>query len=267
VDPAGPRAVGSRYRGPVLHAPTDLTIPALLCRDVRKVFGGGVKALDGVDLVVPSGGFVGLLGPNGAGKTTLIRSVVGLVIPDGGQMEVLGRSMRGPEAPAARQLVGYAPQEIALDRFVRVRDLLSLHGRYFGMRRVDADERADELLEVFDLTDKAATLPSRLSGGMRRRLMLARALVHRPALVILDEPTAGVDVELRDELWEYIRKLHAGGTAILLTTHYLEEAEELCEVVAFIRAGRIVAEGTPEELRTRFVAARLEDVYRQVVRA
>jgi len=251
----------------VHHATTDPAVPALLCQDVRKAFGGGVQALDGVDLIVPNGGFVGLLGPNGAGKTTLIRSVVGLVIPDGGRMEVLGRSMRGPEAAAARQLVGYAPQEIALDRFVRVRDLLSLHGRYFGMRRADADERADELLEVFDLTDKAATLPSRLSGGMRRRLMLARALVHRPALVILDEPTAGVDVELRDELWEYIRRLHAGGTAILLTTHYLEEAEELCEVVGFIRAGRIVAEGTPEELRTRFVAARLEDVYRQVVRA
>ncbi len=246
-------------------APAD--VPALVCRDVRKTFPGGVQALTGVDMVVPRGGFVGLLGPNGAGKTTLIRSVVGLVIPDGGHMEVLGRSMLGPEAPAARQLVGYAPQEISLDRFVKVRDLLSLHGRYFGMTRTDAAERADELLDVFDLTDKAATLPSRLSGGMRRRLMLARALVHRPALVILDEPTAGVDVELRDELWAYIRKLHSGGTSILLTTHYLEEAEELCDTVAFIRAGAIVAEGTPEELRGRFVAARLEDVYRQVVRA
>ena len=240
-------------------------IPALSCRDVRKTFAGDVQALDGVDLVVPNGGFVGLLGPNGAGKTTLIRSVVGLVVPDGGDMQVLGRSMRGPDAPAARQLVGYAPQEISLDRFVKVRDLLALHGRYFGMTRADAGERADELLDVFDLTDKAATLPSRLSGGMRRRLMLARALVHRPALVILDEPTAGVDVELRDELWQYIRKLHAAGTSILLTTHYLEEAEELCETVAFIRAGKIVAEGTPAGLRDRYLAARLEDVYRQVV--
>ena len=118
----------------MLRVPTEPHVPALLCRDVRKAFGGGVQALDGVDLVVPDGGFAGLLGPNGAGKTTLIRSVVGLVIPDGGRMEVLGRSMRGPEAPGARQLVGYAPQEIALDRFVKVRDLLSLHGRYFGMR-------------------------------------------------------------------------------------------------------------------------------------
>jgi ABC-2 type transport system ATP-binding protein len=239
--------------------------PALLCHEVRKVFPGGVTALDGVDLVVPKGTFIGLLGPNGAGKTTLIRSVVGLVVPDGGDMQVMGMSMTGPEAPAARALVGYAPQEVALDRFVRVRDLLSLHGRYFGMSRADADERADELLEVFDLTDKAATLPSRLSGGMRRRLMLARALVHRPSLVILDEPTAGVDIELRDELWTYIRRLHSDGTTILLTTHYLEEAETLCESVAFIRAGRIVAEGTPAELRDRYLAARLEDVYRQVV--
>ena len=239
---------------------------ALLCSDVRKAFPGGVQALDGIDLVVPDGQFVGLLGPNGAGKTTLIRSIVGLVIPDGGTMEVMGRSMRGPQAPAARQLVGYAPQEIALDRFVKVRDLLSLHGRYFGMTRADANARADELLDAFDLTDKAATLPSRLSGGMRRRLMLARALVHRPALVILDEPTAGVDVELRDELWRYIRKLHADGTTILLTTHYLEEAESLCDQIAFILAGRIVSEGTPAELLDRFGSARLEDVYRQVVR-
>lgn len=243
----------------------DRTVPALRCEGVRKAFPGGVAALDGVDLVVGRGAFVGLLGPNGAGKTTLIRSVVGLVLPDEGRLEVLGRSLRGHDAPAARQLVGYAPQEVALDRFVKVRDVLSLHGRYFGMTRADAESRADELLDAFDLTEKAGTLPSRLSGGMRRRLMLARALVHRPELVILDEPTAGVDVELRDELWAYIRMLHSSGTSILLTTHYLEEAESLCERVAFIRAGRIVAEGTPEELRSRFVAARLEDVYRQVV--
>lgn len=241
------------------------TAAALECRDVRKTFPGGVTALDGIDLVVPDGAFLGLLGPNGAGKTTLIRSVVGLVVPDGGAMSVMGHSMLGPHAPAARQLVGYAPQEIALDRFVKVHDLLALHGRYFGMTRTDASDRADELLDAFDLTDKAGVLPSRLSGGMRRRLMLARALVHRPSLVILDEPTAGVDIELRDELWLYIRKLHAEGTTILLTTHYLEEAEELCEMIAFIRAGKIVAEGTPADLRDRYAAGSLEDVYRQVV--
>ena len=246
---------------------TTATLPALHCHGVTKTFPGGVTALQGIDLVVEDGMFFGLLGPNGAGKTTLIRAVVGLVIPDGGQMEVHGHSMLGPQAPAARQSVGYAPQEVSLDRFVKCRDLLSLHGRYFGMSRTDANQRADELLAAFDLSDKSATLPSRLSGGMKRRLMLARALVHRPQLVILDEPTAGVDVELRDELWEYIRRLHAMGTTILLTTHYLEEAEALCEQVAFIRDGRIVAEGTPGDLRERYSAATLEQVYRQVVHA
>ena len=242
-------------------------VPALRCKDVRKTFRGEVHALTGVDLEIARGAFVGLLGPNGAGKTTLIRSIVGLVIPDGGVLEVLGRSMIGPAAPAARRLVGYAPQEVALDRFVKVHDVLTLHGRYFGMRSADAARRADDLLDVFDLESKAKSLPSTLSGGMRRRLMLARALVHEPALVILDEPTAGVDVELRDELWIYIQKLHAQGTTILLTTHYIEEAEALCDEIAFIRAGQIVMEGTPASLRQTHTAERLEDVYRQVMSA
>ena len=240
-------------------------VPALLCQGVRKTFRGETEALAGVDLIVPQGAFIGLLGPNGAGKTTLIRSIVGLNVPDGGRLEVLGHSMTGPGAPAARRLVGYAPQEVSLDRFVKVHDVLALHGRYFGLRRADADARAEELLAAFDLTAKAGALPSNLSGGMRRRLMLARALVHRPSLVILDEPTAGVDVELRDELWAYIRGLNEDGTTILLTTHYIEEADELCDEIAFILDGRIVASGTPTELRERYSADRLEDVYRLVV--
>ena len=240
-------------------------VPALLCQGVRKTFRGETEALAGVDLVVPQGAFIGLLGPNGAGKTTLIRSIVGLNVPDGGRLEVLGHSMTGPGAPAARRLVGYAPQEVSLDRFVKVHDVLALHGRYFGLRRADADARAEELLAAFDLTAKAGALPSNLSGGMRRRLMLARALVHRPSLVILDEPTAGVDVELRDELWAYIRGLNEDGTTILLTTHYIEEADELCDEVAFILDGKIVADGSPSELRERYSAERLEDVYRLVV--
>ncbi len=240
-------------------------VPALLCQGVRKTFRGETEALAGVDLTVPQGAFIGLLGPNGAGKTTLIRSIVGLSVPDGGRLEVLGHSMTGPGAPAARRLVGYAPQEVSLDRFVKVHDVLALHGRYFGLRRADADARAEELLAAFDLTSKAGALPSNLSGGMRRRLMLARALVHRPSLVILDEPTAGVDVELRDELWAYIRGLNEDGTTILLTTHYIEEADELCDEIAFILDGRIVADGSPTALRERYSADRLEDVYRQVV--
>lgn len=239
--------------------------PALSCDGVVKTFAGGVRALDGLDLVVPRGTFFGLLGPNGAGKTTLIRSVVGLTRPDGGRLAVFGLPAWGGHAPSARRLVGYAPQDIALDRFVPVRDLLVLHGRYFGMERRDARARADEMLEAFDLTAKAGAIANQLSGGMRRRLLLARALLHRPDLVILDEPTAGVDIELRHDLWAYIRRLHADGTTILLTTHYLEEAEELCEQVAFIRDGRIAAQGAPDDLRGRFGAGRLEEVYLQLV--
>ncbi len=236
-------------------------IPALACHAVAKRFPGDVLALDGLELRVPTGAFFGLLGPNGAGKTTLIRSIVGLTRPDAGRVEVFGLPAHGATAPESRRLIGYAPQDAGLDRFVPVRLLLELHGRYFGMSRRDAARRTDELLDVFELRDKAGTLPNRLSGGMRRRLVLARALVHRPPLVILDEPTAGVDVELRLDLWQYIRRLHADGTTILLTTHYLEEAEALCDQVAFIQHGRIAAQGGPEELRERFGADRLEDIY------
>jgi ABC-2 type transport system ATP-binding protein len=238
---------------------------ALRCEGVHKGFAGGVTALDGLDLEVPQGAFFGLLGPNGAGKTTLIRSVVGLTRPDRGAIDVFGVPALGPRGPETRTMIGYAPQEVALDRFVSVRDLLRLHGRYFGMNRADAAERAEEMLSAFDLTQKARTSANLLSGGMRRRLLLARALLHRPRLVILDEPTAGVDLELRRDLWAYIRMLHRGGITILLTTHYIEEAEALCERVAFIRAGRIAAEGAPAALRERYAAGRLEDVYLQVV--
>ena len=239
--------------------------PALRCEGVSKSFGGGVDALDGLDLVVPEGAFFGLLGPNGAGKTTLIRSIVGLTRPSGGAISVFGMPAWGESAARARQAIGYAPQDVALDRFVPVRELLTLHGRYFGMSRADAGHRADEMLAAFDLSAKAGSYAHLLSGGMRRRLLLARALLHRPRMVILDEPTAGVDLELRHDLWDYIRALHADGTTILLTTHYIEEAEALCQRVAFIRAGRIVAEGAPPDLRTQFGASRLEDVYLQLV--
>ncbi len=188
---------------------------ALRCSGVRKTFPPAVRALDGLDLTVPEGAFFGLLGPNGAGKTTLIRSITGLTAPDAGTIAVFCTDVHGTDGALARRVIGHAPQYVALDRFVAVHDLLSLHGRYFGMSRADARLRADEMLEAFDLTAKAATSANRLSGGMRRRLLLARALMHRPRLLILDEPTAGVDVELRHDLWAYIRRLHAAGTTIL----------------------------------------------------
>ncbi|MFP5451190.1 MAG: ABC transporter ATP-binding protein [Thermoleophilia bacterium] len=240
-------------------------LAAIECAGMVKTFASGTRALDGLDLAVPEGAFFGLLGPNGAGKTTLIRSITGLTKPAGGTVRVFGTDVHGPGGALARRAVGYAPQDVALDRFVAVRDLLRLHGRYFGMSRADARTRADEMLEAFDLTAKASATANQLSGGMRRRLLLARALLHRPRVVILDEPTAGVDVELRQDLWAYIRRLHSEGTTILLTTHYLEEAEELCERVAFIHQGRVVAEGSPPGLRERFEAPRLEDVYMRLV--
>ena len=233
---------------------------ALSVEALTKIYPDGTRALDALSLRIPGGAFFGLLGPNGAGKTTLIGAVAGLVRAPAGRIFVFGHD--AVTDLQARVLVGVAPQEVHLDRFLATRDVLAFHGRYFGMPRLEAQQRADDLLEVFDLAAKAATKPSRLSGGMRRRLLIARALMHRPRLVILDEPTAGVDRELRHELWRYLGRLRIEqGTTVLLTTHYIEEAEALCERVAFIRAGGIVAEGTPASLVARYGGARLEDAY------
>ncbi len=242
-------------------------LPALRVTDLHKYYPDGVHALRGLKLEVPAGSFFGLLGPNGAGKTTLIGVVVGLVRAGAGHVFVFGHDAVA-DAAAARMLVGLAPQEVHLDRFLTTREVLTYHARYFGLGRAEADERADELLDAFDLGGKARTRPDRLSGGMRRRLLIARALAHRPRLLILDEPTAGVDLELRHELWRFLRRLHREQeTTVLLTTHYLEEAEELCERVAFIRDGLIVAEGETRELvRSADGRRRLEDAYLEVMR-
>jgi len=243
----------------------DRSSVALLVEELDKVYADGTKALQGLELRVPAGSFFGLLGPNGAGKTTLIGAAAGLVRVPEGRIFVFGHDAVAD--PSARLLLGLSPQEVRLDRFLTARELLTYHGRYFGMAKLEAARRADELLEVFDLTAKAATKPHRLSGGMRRRLSIARALVHHPRLVVLDEPTAGVDLELRHELWRYLRRLHAReGVTVLLTTHYIEEAETLCERVAFIRDGHIVAEGSPQEIVSRFGGERLEDAYLKAIR-
>ena len=244
-----------------------MTRTALFVDRLTKVYGDGTQALDGLELRVPAGTFFGLLGPNGAGKTTLIGAAAGLVRVPAGKLFVFGHDAVA-DAAHARLLLGLAPQEIHLDRFLTTRDVLAYHGRYFGLTKRAASARADELLAVFDLTGKAGVKPPRLSGEMRRRLLIARALVHRPRLVVLDEPTAGVDLELRHELWRYLRRLHGEEeTTVLLTTHYLEEAQALCERVAFIRDGRIAAEGTPRELVERFGGERLEDAYLEAMRA
>jgi ABC-2 type transport system ATP-binding protein len=243
----------------------DRASAALVVERLTKIYDDGTKALSELDLRIPAGCFFGLLGPNGAGKTTLIGATAGLVRTPAGHVFVFGHD--AAIDLESRLLVGVAPQEVHLDRFLTARDVLAYHGRYFGMPKLEAEHRADELLDVFDLTAKARTKPNRLSGGMRRRLLIARALVHHPRLLILDEPTAGVDLELRHELWRYLRGLHLEhGTTVLLTTHYIEEAEALCERVAFIAAGRIVAEGAPSELIEQYGGERLEDAYVEAMR-
>jgi ABC-2 type transport system ATP-binding protein len=236
--------------------------PALSIRGLTKRYDDGTLALDRLDLEVPSGEFFGLLGPNGAGKTTLINAVCNLIRVTEGEIDVFGRPAPSLEA---RRSVGLAEQDPNLDRFLSVREALLYHGGYYGLTRARSVERAEEMIDVFDLRAKADVRAPKLSGGMRRRLLLARALLHEPRLVILDEPTAGVDIELRRELWRYIRMLHSRGATILLTTHYLEEAEALCQDIALITGGEIVARSTPEGLKRQFGARTLEDVYLKAV--
>src|SRR5947199_4035291 len=200
--------------------------PALSLRGLTKRYDDGLLALDGFDLEVPDGEFFGLLGPNGAGKTTLISAVCNLIRITAGEIDVFGHPHHTLEA---RRLIGLAEQDVNLDRFLDVEETLVYHAGYYGMSRAEARRRAVEMMDVFDLRAKAKVRAPKLSGGMRRRLLLARALMHEPRLVILDEPTAGVDFELRMDLWRYIRRLHQGGTTIILTTHYLQDAAELAE--------------------------------------
>jgi ABC-2 type transport system ATP-binding protein len=231
---------------------------ALSIRALTKRYDNGFLALDALDLDVPDGAFFGLLGPNGAGKTTLISAVCNLIRVTAGQIAVFGYDH---ETMPARSLIGLAEQDVNLDRFLDVEETLLYHGGYYGMDRAHARRRAAEMMDVFDLRAKANVRAPMLSGGMRRRLLLARALMHEPRLVILDEPTAGVDFELRLELWAYIRRLHCEGTTILLTTHYLEEAEELCEEIALMRGGRLLARDSASGLREAFEAESLADAY------
>src|ERR1700761_2277032 len=231
---------------------------------LEKRYPNGVEALRGVSITIEPGDFYGLLGPNGAGKSTLIHCTTGLAQPTGGSIHVFGHDAIS-DYGEARTAVGLAPQEVNLDQFLTCEETLEFHGGYFGMPKVDRKERAKELLETFSLTAKAKERTRALSGGMKRRLILARALMHRPRLLILDEPTAGVDIELRLELWQYIEKINSEGTSIMLTTHYLEEAERLCDHIAFINHGEIAAQGTIPELAARYSVGNLEDAYLALV--
>lgn len=211
--------------------------PAIQVRGAVKQFGA-LRALAGIDLDIQQGEFFGLLGPNGAGKTTLISALAGLLRLTSGSLSVMGHEVVG-DYREARRALGVVPQELVFDPFFSVRELLRIQSGYFGIRNNDA--WIDELLASLDLTNKADTNMRQLSGGMKRRVLVAQALVHKPPVIVLDEPTAGVDVELRQTLWAFIRKLNEAGHTIVLTTHYLEEAEELCGRIAMLKAGRVVA--------------------------
>ncbi len=218
--------------------------PAVEIRGLTKHYPN-VNALNAVDLTVERGEFFALLGPNGAGKTTLISLLAGLSKPTAGSARVMGFDVN-VDYKEARKRLGVVPQELVFDPFFTVRESLALQAAYFGVK--NPNPWIDELLENLDLTSKATANMRTLSGGMKRRVMVGQALVHKPDVIVLDEPTAGVDVELRQSLWAFIRKLNAQGHTIILTTHYLEEAEALCSRVAMMKAGKIVALDTTQNL-------------------
>lgn len=225
-----------------------MTIPAIHIQQVHKSFGE-LHALNGIDLQIQQGEFFGLLGPNGAGKSTLINIMAGLLKPTRGKISIMGHDTLN-NYQAARMALGVVPQELVFDPFFNVREMLRFQAGYFGHGR-ENDAWVDEIIEELGLTDKAYTNMRKLSGGMKRRALIAQALVHKPPVIVLDEPTAGVDVELRQILWEFIKKLNRQGHTIILTTHYLEEAETLCQRVAMMKQGEIVALDTTANLLSK----------------
>jgi ABC-2 type transport system ATP-binding protein len=223
---------------------------ALRIRNLQKTYAGGVQALRGIDLEVEEGDFFALLGPNGAGKSTTIGIVCSLVNKSGGSVEVFGHDQDlAPEM--VKSCIGYVPQEFNFNPFEPVGEIVINQAGYYGLPRAEARRRAERCLRQLELWDKREKQARSLSGGMKRRLMIARALVHRPRLLILDEPTAGVDIEIRLSMWEFLRGINADGTTIILTTHYLEEAESLCRNIAIINNGQIAERAEMREMLRR----------------
>jgi ABC-2 type transport system ATP-binding protein len=219
--------------------------PAISIESLSKIYEGGKRALDEVSFDVPRGQIFGLLGPNGAGKSTLINILAGLVTKTSGKVTIWGFDIDQHPRNAKRS-IGVVPQEIIFDPFFTPRETLEIQAGLYGIAR--SARKSNELLAAMHLTDKADAYSRTLSGGMKRRLLVAKAMVHSPPILVLDEPTAGVDVELRRQLWDYVRKLHTRGVTIVLTTHYLEEAEELCDRIAIIHHGRVIANEPTREL-------------------
>jgi ABC-2 type transport system ATP-binding protein len=219
--------------------------PAIRIESLSKTYAGGKKALDAVSFDVPRGQIFGLLGPNGAGKSTLINILAGLVVKTGGKVAIWGFDI-DDHPRNAKRAIGVVPQEIIFDPFFTPRETLEIQAGLYGVPA--SDRISDELLTAMHLSDKANAYSRTLSGGMKRRLLVAKAMTHSPPILVLDEPTAGVDVELRRQLWDYVRKLNAQGVTIVLTTHYLEEAEELCDRIAIIHHGRVIANEPTRQL-------------------
>jgi len=228
---------------------------AIIFKNVKKDYGQ-LKAINGINLSIEQGEFFGLLGPNGAGKSTLINMLAGLVRPTNGSISAMGFDVI-KDYQNARHSLGIVPQELVFDPFFNLREMLRFQAGYFGKGKSN-DVWIDEVIERLDLTSKASTNMRMLSGGMKRRALIAQALVHRPPVIVLDEPTAGVDVELRQRLWEFVKELNKEGHTIVLTTHYLEEAEALCNRLAMLRTGKIVALDTTKNLLKKFAAKNLK---------
>ena len=227
-----------------------MTKEAILVKDLTKIYeekrsGENFLALDALNLKIPQGSIFGLLGPNGAGKSTLINILSGTVVKSSGNIEVLGTDIT--EHPKkASSLIGVVPQEVVFDSFFPIEQALEFTAGYFGVK--PKDRKTEEILKALVLWDKRKSFPQKLSGGMKRRFLIAKAMVHSPKVLVLDEPTAGVDIELRNQLWEYVVKLNKQGMTIIITTHYLAEAQELCDEIAFINKGKIIKQDTKENL-------------------
>lgn len=237
---------------------------AVSIRGLRKTYATGTVALRGVDLDIEKGDFFALLGPNGAGKSTIISIITSLVTKSEGEVSVFGHSIDG-DRDRAKEYIGVVPQEFNFNIFEKVIDIVTTQAGYYGIPLKEATERADELLKALGIYDKRNAPSQQLSGGMKRRLMIARALIHKPKLLILDEPTAGVDIEMRLGMWEFLRRMNAEGTTIILTTHYLEEAEQLCRTVAIINKGEVKLHEPMQKLLETNGKDKLEKIYLDII--
>ncbi len=244
----------------------NLQMDAITVQDLRKKYEGGVEALKGITLSIKEGDFFALLGPNGAGKTTLIGILTGLVYKTSGSAAIFGNDTV-TDASKAKTYIGLVPQEFNFNIFEKVENILTTQAGYYGIPRDEALKAAEPILKDLGLWEKRHEPSQKLSGGMKRRLMIARALIHKPKLLILDEPTAGVDVELRRQMWTFLRKINEEGTTIVLTTHYLEEAEQLARNVAIIKKGSIVVNEPMHGFLERHNNKKLEDIYLEMVGA